>query len=320
MARIRSIKPESFDDEDLCALPFSHRWCYVGLMTQADRSGRMEDRPKRLKARLFPYDDVNMDAMLMDLARAGFIVRYVVTGRAYIAIRPSSWAKHQYIRNNEPASTIPAPDAAHAVYAELGKNDEVETTPSEETEEPQQAQGDTEHGDTKAPDGASRSPGMDKWEWINGNGGTDHPADDRLPRDAKNALAADPPAQEAAIVPAVVPDEEPVLWFPVDGKRGQKRDGHVSWPLRPSKVAEYAAVYPNLDVLDECRHARQWIVDNPNKRKTYGGMPGFLTRWLGRTVNRARDGPAGITGSLKTAGNKAAIAEWLRRRGHGDLD
>jgi hypothetical protein len=111
MPRIRTIKPEAFDDEDLCALPFSHRWCYAGLWTQADRAGRMEDRPKRLKTRLCPYDDVDMNAILTDLEKAGFIVRYQVNGHAYLAIKPSSWAKHQHIKNNEAMSTIPSPNA-----------------------------------------------------------------------------------------------------------------------------------------------------------------------------------------------------------------
>lgn len=125
MARIRTIKPEAFDDEDLCALPFSHRWCYAGLWTQADRSGRMEDRPKRLKARLFPYDNVDMDAMLTDLTKAGFILRYTVGRRPYLAIKPTSWEKHQYIRNNETASTIPPPEDADVVYVSTDGNEEV---------------------------------------------------------------------------------------------------------------------------------------------------------------------------------------------------
>src|SRR6266540_3778904 len=101
MPRIRTIKPEFFDDETLCALSPFHRICFVGLWCQADKAGRLEDQPRRLKARIFPFDDVNMDSLLTDLAREGFIQRYCVDGRHYAAIKPSSWKKHQRPRNDE---------------------------------------------------------------------------------------------------------------------------------------------------------------------------------------------------------------------------
>jgi len=107
VARIRSIKPEFFDDEDLAALSVAHRLCFVGLWTQADKAGRMDDRPARLKVRIFPFDDVDMDTLLADLVRAGFVVRYVVGGKPYLAVR--SWAKHQRPRDDENESVIPAP-------------------------------------------------------------------------------------------------------------------------------------------------------------------------------------------------------------------
>ena len=50
MARIRSLKPEFFKDEDLALLPFEARILYSGLWCYADREGRLEDRPKYLKA------------------------------------------------------------------------------------------------------------------------------------------------------------------------------------------------------------------------------------------------------------------------------
>jgi len=109
----------------------------------------MEDRPKRLKARIFPYDDVDMDAMLADLTRAGFILRYVANGKAYIAIKPTSWAKHQYIRNNESESTIPPPDDGAVVYASMGRDEQL-------------GQALRGNGDIEAPKGAIRSPGKER--------------------------------------------------------------------------------------------------------------------------------------------------------------
>lgn len=124
MARIRSIKPEFFDDEDLCELPPLHRLCYIGLWCQADKAGRLEDRPKRLRARVLPFDDVDMEAMLTDLTQAGFIIRYVVDRKQYIAIKPSAWAKHQRPRSDEPESELPSVDSATVFVSSLHSDED----------------------------------------------------------------------------------------------------------------------------------------------------------------------------------------------------
>lgn len=107
MARIRTIKPEFFDDEDIARLSFPARLAFAGLWTQADREGRLADRPARLKARLFPYDDVDIDALLGELVDLKFIERYEVDGARFIQVR--TFGKHQHVHIKEPASTIPAP-------------------------------------------------------------------------------------------------------------------------------------------------------------------------------------------------------------------
>jgi hypothetical protein len=109
--RIRSIKPEFFTDADICDLSPMHRLLFAGLWCHADRAGRLEDRPRELKAKLFPYDACDVDAMLWDLATAkgglGFIVRYQVGTKRYIECR--NFPKHQHPHRDEKASTMPAP-------------------------------------------------------------------------------------------------------------------------------------------------------------------------------------------------------------------
>ena len=106
MARIRSIKPEFFVHEDITRLSALHRILFIGLWTQADREGRLEDRPRRLKVQVLPFDDCDIDAMLADLDREGFIHRYQVSGMLFIAI--PSFLDHQRPRPDEPPSVIPA--------------------------------------------------------------------------------------------------------------------------------------------------------------------------------------------------------------------
>lgn len=114
MARMRSIKIDFFKDEDLTTLPFEHRLLFEGLLCLADREGRLEYRPKRIKVEIMPFDDVDIDAMCRRLAdpniphRPGkrFIDIYESSGQLYIEI--CNFKKHQRPHHLEPKSKLPA--------------------------------------------------------------------------------------------------------------------------------------------------------------------------------------------------------------------
>lgn len=107
MARARNIKPGFFTNDDLAECDPYARILFVGLWTIADREGRLEDRPKKIKVLTLPFDDVNIDSLLATLSQKGFINRYQVEGQEYIQI--VNWAKHQNPHHKEIASVIPAP-------------------------------------------------------------------------------------------------------------------------------------------------------------------------------------------------------------------
>jgi hypothetical protein len=108
VARTRNLKPGFFKNEQLCELPPLARLLFAGLWTIADRAGRLEDRPKRIKAEILPYEEkCNTDSLLSALNSAGFILRYEAGGNKYISIL--TWDKHQNPHVKEPTSTIPAP-------------------------------------------------------------------------------------------------------------------------------------------------------------------------------------------------------------------
>lgn len=119
MARVRSLKPEFFDDEELATLSFPARLCFQGLWVWADRRGVVEDRPARLKARIFPFDDVNMDELLRELERGRFIVRYANGEYACIHIR--TFEKHQHPHPKEQVSALPSLDDPGSVVTSPGK-------------------------------------------------------------------------------------------------------------------------------------------------------------------------------------------------------
>lgn len=105
MARIRYLKPEFFSDEDLAELKFEARLTFAGLWCYADKAGRLEDRPKFLKAMIFPYDNIDIEKQLQVLANKPFIIRYEADGRRLIEI--VNWDKHQKPHHTEADSKFP---------------------------------------------------------------------------------------------------------------------------------------------------------------------------------------------------------------------
>lgn len=106
MARARNIKPSIFKNEilgvadPLLTILFESLWCL------ADKEGRLEDRPVRIKGETFPYrDGVDVDKMLTDLERLGFIVRYQVNELRLIQV--INFVKHQKPHHTEKDSELP---------------------------------------------------------------------------------------------------------------------------------------------------------------------------------------------------------------------
>lgn len=75
------------------------RLLFIGLWTLADKEGRLEDRPKRIKAELFPYDNLDCDKELSRLQSSGFIIRYEVGEMKVIQI--TNFTTHQRITGKE---------------------------------------------------------------------------------------------------------------------------------------------------------------------------------------------------------------------------
>ena len=106
MARARNIKPSFFTNEVLGTLDPIVSMTFVGLWCLADRTGRMEDRPLRIKAELFPYrEGLDVNGYLTVLERNGFIDRYEVNGQRYIQVL--KFEKHQSPHHTEKAKGYP---------------------------------------------------------------------------------------------------------------------------------------------------------------------------------------------------------------------
>lgn len=108
MARSRNIKPGFFLNDELAQLDMAARLLFAGLWCIADREGRLQDRPMRIKAEVLPYDDCDVDSLLNQLHDAGFVTRYEIDGYKYIQV--NNFSKHQNPHKNEAESVIPPPE------------------------------------------------------------------------------------------------------------------------------------------------------------------------------------------------------------------
>lgn len=111
MARIRSLKPEFWADEDLADLPRDARLLYAGLWNLADEHARIRGRADYVKGQLFPYDDdldaQAIDGLLKQLADIGKVIRYSIEGRQYIFL--PNLGKHQRLEPERVPSKLPPP-------------------------------------------------------------------------------------------------------------------------------------------------------------------------------------------------------------------
>lgn len=110
--RARNIKPGLFKNDVLAEVEPLGRILFTGLWCMADREGRLEDRPRRIKAEILPYDDCDVDHLLQQLEERGFVHRYQVAGERYIVI--TGFTRHQRPHSSEVESVIPPPDGENA--------------------------------------------------------------------------------------------------------------------------------------------------------------------------------------------------------------
>lgn len=97
MARNRMIKPEFWEDDRICSLPFQTRLFYIALWNFADDEGYVELREAWLKAKCFPYDDANIRRMIDELSNIGRLE----TSNEILKI--TNFLKHQRIDRPKPS-------------------------------------------------------------------------------------------------------------------------------------------------------------------------------------------------------------------------
>ena len=110
MARTRSLKPSFFSNDLLAECEPMARLLFAGLWTIADRDGRLEYRPKRIKGALFPYDNCDIEQLVAQLAARGFVTVYRARGIDVLAI--PTFGEHQRCHPDERSDDLPTPSEA----------------------------------------------------------------------------------------------------------------------------------------------------------------------------------------------------------------
>jgi len=99
MARIRTIKPEFWEDEKIASLPIPCRLFYIGTWNLADDLGVIRANPAILKSKIFPYDDdlrvSEVKKWLDALIKARMLVPIIHQEESYYVIR--TFGSHQKI-------------------------------------------------------------------------------------------------------------------------------------------------------------------------------------------------------------------------------
>lgn len=282
MARIRSLKPDFFLNERLAKLPPHARLLFAGLWTHADREGRLEDRPARIKANLFPYEDgVDVDALLDVLNEPDptgdekpFILRYVVDGRRVVMV--TEFGKHQKPHIRELPSTLPAPPPeAYFPGPKPGGGEQKRglTQPepgSAPTRAPPKPDQPGTQDKTSESQVAEIKPGSAPTQHLPGRAvyglgsglgsGSGSGLGDGLPK----------PASPAAQPEERAPDPGPVVEYL------RREFPAVEEP--DNAVRTWLESYPYVNVLEQLRSAKAQLVSNPGKK--YEVIAAYLNKWL----------------------------------------
>lgn len=119
----------------------------------------------------------------------------------------------------------------------------------------------------------------------------------RTPSSYSNELQEQEQEQEQEVIVCPEPSSEPpVITLPLN-------DG-TEYPVTESDVEGWKVSYPAVDVMQQLRNMREWLLSNPTRRKTKTGIRRFVTTWLAREQDRGgtRGQPAARSGTTERQG------------------
>lgn len=229
MARARNIKPSFFKNELLGQADPLLSLLFVSLWTLADREGRLEDRPLRIKAETFPYREVsNFNGYLTELEQHGFIERYKVGDLAIIQI--VNFRKHQAPHNTEKQSELPCKPVDMLITVKPAlSNDEQTQAKRPDSLIPDSLNTDSLNPDSPNPDTGFPSKDLSAHSAQTSKKGTALPADWFLPKEWGQWALAEKPEWTADDVRRVAADFKDHWIANANQAKAKKADWLATW-------------------------------------------------------------------------------------------
>lgn len=133
MARIRSLKPDCWQDTAVGRISREARLLFIGLITQADDEGRLNAEPRLLRSQIFPLDEdlqtTEVEAWLGELEDEGLIVAYSAKRDTYIYL--SGFTENQRISHPKVSKLPPPPPRSTGPPESSGTTAERSALPPE---------------------------------------------------------------------------------------------------------------------------------------------------------------------------------------------
>ena len=265
MARTRNIKPGFFLNDVLGECHPLARLLFAGLWCQADRNGVVEYRPRRIKAEILPFDDADVEGLVVELEGRGFVVRFAANGSTWL--RVVKFREHQTPHPREPAIEIPGENAAPGIFA--AGHLQAQALLGERQDEP----GHYSASAKTSQDITGRAPEQ---------AGFPTPSSFLLPPS---------PLPSSVARPADAGSPQQVRWAAQGGWQG----------ITPEDRSEWRSAFPAVDLDAELSAAGVWLKAHPDRAKRTNWRK-FLSSWFRNAQDRGgtRKGAAPATTPLQT--------------------
>lgn len=106
MARIRQTSPEQWTDPEFVAMTPLARLLALAIRNECDDNGTFDLNPRKLKMRLLPGDNCDVEALIGELVANCQIIKYEINGKSYGMVR--NFTKFQ--RPKKPTFWNPVPN------------------------------------------------------------------------------------------------------------------------------------------------------------------------------------------------------------------
>lgn len=261
MARIRSVHPTQWNDDDfLECSPFA-RLLSLALRNFADDNGVFEWKPQQIKRNCLPADACDVKPLLRELIEHKQIVQFTVDGRDYGVIR--NFRKWQRPKAPKPQYPLP-PELRNYAGLEVGPISEID----DDEEGVNSVKPIADVGGRRLDVGGRRKEVVGRMEEIKTSSLSLRSSSCPEPSQAQGQQVLEIDGGAVISLPTNRPGEEVAV--------------------TAFEASEYQKLYPAVDLDQELRAMRGWLLGNPKLRKTKAGMLRFINNWLAKAQNRGK--------------------------------